>query len=226
MTTLAEKATEVLRWEILLGKLRDGEELTERALCERLNMSRTPIRIALQTLANEGLLSYEPQRRHRIRYGSPNLISDAYEVRAVLEGMACRLLAERGCPPAVEAELRACLDLGRSLLGQGEKSFQHAQWRSMNQRFHNAILDAVGNASLTSAVRNAERVPMSTLSVIATIGSSPNFALLEGAQRDHERIHAALVAAQPQRVEALMREHIYVARDLILAQLSRQMAAG
>ena len=224
MTTLAEMATEALRWKILRGELTDSDGLTERALCEQLQMSRTPVRIALQTLVGEGLLAYEAQRGHRIRPSSPDLISDAYEVRAVLEGLACRLLATRGCPADVLRELESCVAQGDTLLRSRELSFHHGQWRTMNQRFHNLILEAVANVPLISAVRQAERIPMTSLSVIATMGSQPNWRMLEGAQRDHERIACTLAAQQSVRAEALMREHIYFARDLIVAQIAERPA--
>ena len=94
----------------------------------------------------------------------------------------------------------------------------------MNQRFHNTILEAVANVQLISAVRQAERIPMTSLSVIATMGSQPNWRLLDGAQRDHERIARTLAAQQSVRAEALMREHIYFARDLIVAQIAEDAA--
>lgn len=224
--TLSEKAADILRWAILTGEISEDEELTERAICARLDMSRTPVRMALQTLANEGLLTYEAQRGHRIRTTSPRMIADAYQVRAELEGLACRLLMERGCPKALLADLRDCTAEGRSLLENEGKSFKHDQWRTMNTRFHGLILDGAENEALASALRHAERLPMSNLSVIASIGSTPDFELLQLAQRDHEQIVVSIERNQAQRASSRMREHIQFAGDLIVAQIERQLSAG
>ena len=51
-----------LRNLIVAGAIGPGEKLNERELCERLNVSRTPVREAIKTLAQEGLLDIQPNR--------------------------------------------------------------------------------------------------------------------------------------------------------------------
>ena len=94
--TLAEQATERLREALLSGKFPESPTLTERVASEYLGMSRTPVRTALHTLANEGLLVYQAQRGYQVREISQKSILNAYQVRAVLEGQACREVSMKG----------------------------------------------------------------------------------------------------------------------------------
>ena len=88
-----------LREMILSGEFAPGERMSELALVERLGVSRTPVRLALAALEHEGLvrgLSSRGLRRERVHQAD---ISDAIELRGVLEGTAARFAAERGATP-------------------------------------------------------------------------------------------------------------------------------
>ena len=62
IASLEEQVTATLEEEILTGKLAGGTSLTEHSLSKRLGVSRTPIRAALHTLAEEGLISIVPNK--------------------------------------------------------------------------------------------------------------------------------------------------------------------
>ena len=96
LATRFESVVETLRAAILAGEFRAGERLHEVKLTARWGVSRTPVRAALQKLASEGLLDYTPNRGYTLRELSISEVISAYEVRAVLEGLAARLSAERG----------------------------------------------------------------------------------------------------------------------------------
>ena len=81
-------------------------------------MSRTPVRAALATLGNEGLLEHLPKRGYTVRAYDIGEIVAAYEVRAALEGLACRQAAMRGLSNDAVATLRNCLDEGDRILGR------------------------------------------------------------------------------------------------------------
>src|ERR1700733_1387764 len=90
--TVADK----LREMILRGTYVGGDRLLEVSLSEQLDVSRTPIREAPITLADEGLVDYRPKRGYVVRSFSLDDIMNAYVVREALEGLAVRLLAEKG----------------------------------------------------------------------------------------------------------------------------------
>ena len=224
--TLTEQAIEKLREAILTGVLsEEGAPLTERQVCDLLSMSRTPIRAALQALANEGLLVFESKRGYRVRKINIETIFDAFKVRAALEALACQTVCEAGLPSTTTTILEDCIEEGRELLKDGGVTFQHEKWRNMNHRFHQAIADAADNETLSSTLAKVVLMPMLSFKVIATTEAMPNMTLLEGAQRDHEQILASLLAGQSTRASTRMQEHILVAADLISKDARKQLSA-
>ena len=105
-TSQTDRVILTLREMLLRGDFRPGERLAELTLVPRLNASRTPVRLALDRLAHEGLLEAMPGGGFRIREFAIADIWDAIEVRGVLEGTAARLAAERLTSPDQLTELR------------------------------------------------------------------------------------------------------------------------
>jgi DNA-binding GntR family transcriptional regulator len=93
--TLAESVTGRLRREILSGALPPGAALAEIPTAERLGVSRVPVREALLVLDQEGLISFGPRGRARVRSLSPGDHVEIYHARLPLEKAAARLAAER-----------------------------------------------------------------------------------------------------------------------------------
>src|SRR3954466_9997443 len=100
------RALLTLREMLLKGEFSPGERLSELALVARLNVSRTPIRLALDRLAHEGLLESAPSGGFIVCEFTLADIWDAIEMRGVLEGTAARLAAERLTDPAELLEIR------------------------------------------------------------------------------------------------------------------------
>src|SRR5256885_8043956 len=84
-----------LRELILKGQFGPGERISEHPLSARLGVSRTPIRLALERLAHEGLLQPYPTGGFIVRRVTLDDVWDGIEVRGLLEGGAARLAAER-----------------------------------------------------------------------------------------------------------------------------------
>src|SRR5262249_19611471 len=108
-TTHQARVIVQLRELILRGELAPGERVGEAALAERLGVSRTAIRQALALLAQEGLLQAADTRGYFVRSFSAQEVLDAIDVRGVLEGLAARVVAERGAPRGLVRQLEDCL---------------------------------------------------------------------------------------------------------------------
>jgi DNA-binding GntR family transcriptional regulator len=86
---------EALRQSIVLGRLMPGSRLIERELIEMMGVSRTVVREALRQLEAEGLIDVVAKKGAIVRNLSRAEAKDLYAIRAVLEGLAARLFAER-----------------------------------------------------------------------------------------------------------------------------------
>src|SRR6202035_1995178 len=193
-----------IRESILGGSVVTGERLNEVRLSRTLAVSRTPVRAALQALAGEGLLDYEPNRGFTVREFPLDAIVDAYEIRAALEGVAARFAAERGLRADENAVIERSLAAGDRLLERG--SFEAGDlttYRNINGDFHDTLLAAARNRMLAEMIRICHHVPMS---------SSRNIVAFEHRDvrrrhDDHHRIYEAIIAREPWRGGMLVGGH-------------------
>lgn len=213
-----------LRDMIMRGEFAAGFHLQEVPLAERMGVSRTPIREALNMLAKEGLLEPGPKRGYKIRTFTIGEIVEAYEVRATLEGMACRLLAEAGLPEEVAARLQECLAFGDALLGRGMfTSAEHDPWLEMNNSIHSLLVSASRNAMLAQCVEQTQRVPLASARHVHWYRfDKENYELARSAHRDHHGIVDAILRRQAGRAESRMREHIHFSQELVREHFKNQ----
>jgi GntR family transcriptional regulator of vanillate catabolism len=221
-STRALSVGDRIRAAILSGDVEPGLRLHEERLCRQLGVSRTPVRAALQALASEGLLDYAPNRGYSVRAFQTSEIVDAYEIRAMLEGLACRFAAERGLTVEERDVLERALVEGDALLAAPE--FQvgdRIAYGAMNARFHDTIHAASRCRMLGDMVRLCHSVPQSSnRNVVA-------FEHYDVRRRhdDHHRIHDALVTRDAARAEALMREHVASVRAGLMRVLESRADA-
>ncbi len=199
-----------LRRMISSGELAAGERLAEIPLAERLGVSRMPVRMAFRELEQEGLLVRAGARGFAVRAVSPAQIVGAVEVRGVLEGLAARLLAERGASPAVLQSLAACLQDGDTLLAKGHFTEADAPlYLDLNIRFHATIIEASGNPAIAEALSRNDHLPFASVKALAIDRNNlaAEYKRLNYAHMQHHAIVEAIAARQGARAEALMREH-------------------
>ncbi|WP_353190228.1 GntR family transcriptional regulator [Pandoraea pnomenusa] len=133
-----------LRKMMTEGVLPPGAHLNERALCEHLGVSRTPLREALKMLAVERLIELLPNRGARVVSLSARDITEAFELLSGLEALAGELACERITQAEVDEiqELHCAMDACHA---NGDLS----GYFDCNQRIHDRINAAARNPSLT-----------------------------------------------------------------------------
>lgn len=218
-TTRAQSTTDAIRQMILDGELADGQRLGAQMLADRLGVSRTPIVDALGVLHKEGLLEYGAHRGYSVRtFGAGHLL-DAFDARLALEGMACRLITERGLSSDTGAALQANLEKTKAILFDGDWGpAEQEAWRVANVEFHDLILAEAGNSHLTEGVERARLLPPIIDRLDRRIDQKEVWPRLDRAfsQRafaDHVRIVEAIAAGQSTRAENMMEEHIFTSRE-------------
>ncbi len=209
------KAQLALRELILSGELKAGARIAELWLVERLAVSRTPVRLALVKLAEEGLLDALPSGGYAVRDFSESDIHDAIEVRGTLEGLAARLAAERGVSPVLIAEARECLDQIDAALAQAELTDDtFSVYVQQNARFHALLSEMAGSALVSRQLDKATALPIASpkgFVLAQSVGPHARDVLVV-AQAQHRMVIEAIVQREGSRAESLMREHARIAR--------------
>ena len=97
-TPLRVQVAQILRFAIVTGKLRPGAPLVETALAEQLNVSRAPIREAIQDLESDGLVETAAYRGKRVKPLTVREVVEICDMRRVFEVMAVRRIVGRETP--------------------------------------------------------------------------------------------------------------------------------
>jgi GntR family transcriptional regulator of vanillate catabolism len=218
-----EKALLELRAMILSGRFEANSRVAETTLAERLGISRTPLRQAMDRLVEEGLLERAETGRCRVASFTLDDIIDAIELRGVIEGTAARLAAERGADPQLAAECRAVLDrLDAATLDPAAVDFR--AYLPLNARFHELIAALSGSRILQREAERAGRLPLASPSAFLQGQQvlQPFLDTLPRAQQQHRALFDAILKREGTRADALAREHARLARE----NLHRAIEAG
>ncbi|MGD9944645.1 MAG: GntR family transcriptional regulator [Burkholderiaceae bacterium] len=214
-----------LRDMILRGEFAPGERLAEIQLAERLDASRTPVRIALVTLEQEGLVETTETGGYVVRRFTPREIADAIAVRGLLEGMAARLVAEHGVSRQLDRDLDDCLDEIDRILANDPLTLDHyAAYSVANDRLHGLIVNAAGNTALARAIELNDKLPFAKASAMlpmqAALDSDRQWMLY--AHRQHHMLADALRRGQSARAQAIAEEHVNVAQTSLRYAIDRR----
>jgi GntR family transcriptional regulator, vanillate catabolism transcriptional regulator len=219
------RAQLALRDMILSGRLRPTERISELQAVEITGVSRTPVRLALVRLEDEGLLQAIPSGGFMVKAFSERDILDSIELRGTLEGLAARLSAERGASARSLEPLKECLADLDQLVRQDPVSVEaFSSYVTLNARFHALLAELSGSAPVIRQIDRVSAMPFASPSGFVMAQSSLPEAhqiLLIG--QDHHRIVVdAIENREGSRAEAVMREHSRLAaRNLRLVLRNR-----
>ena len=219
-----------LRDLILKGEFAPGERLAEIPISQKLGASRTPVRLALTALEQEGLVEPSPTGGYLIRRFTAQEIADAIAVRGHLEGMAARLVAERGMGRQLLLPFQDCLQEGDRVLNKRGLDYDDcAGYIEMNDRFHQLVIEGAGNAALARAVDLNNRLPFAAPSATLPMqqaSSEEGHEWLRHTHRQHHSLVQAMENRQGTRAQALAEEHVQVARMNMTYALERPAASA
>lgn len=142
---IRDKVFEQLRQAILEGNLRPGYRLVERKLAEQLGVSRTPVREAIRMLELEGLVSHLPRIGCVVAQVTDLEVLEIYRIRAVLEGLAARMAAEKIKPEELQ-HLTELLSYIEELTSQPNVDLD--QLSKIHQEFNDVIYKAAHSPRL------------------------------------------------------------------------------
>jgi GntR family transcriptional regulator of vanillate catabolism len=201
-----------VREMILKGDFAPGERVSEAPLTSRLRVSRTPIRLALERLANEGLLEPYPTGGFIVRRFTLDDVWDAIELRGLLEGAAARLAAER---LSEESHLTALRNAQFDMDAVGEPTSEtFPMYLDLNDRFHVEVLRLAKSEMLRQALDRLLSLPLASREALVSLQTRfPEASEIFIVGRDqHVRIIEAIARRQGTRAESIGREHAQITR--------------
>jgi GntR family transcriptional regulator, vanillate catabolism transcriptional regulator len=208
------RAQLALRDLILSGSLRPGERISELQAVETTGVSRTPVRMALVRLEEEGLLEAIPSGGFMVKAFSERDIVDSIELRGTLEGLAARLAAERGVSVRDLEPLKQCIVEIDGLLRQDPLSVEaFSAYVALNGRFHALLTDLSRSPPVIRQIDRASALPFASPSafVMAQSALPEAHQILLIAQDHHHSVVDAVENREGARAEAIMREHARLA---------------
>jgi DNA-binding GntR family transcriptional regulator len=199
MATTTNSSYDALREAIVRGDIAPEARLVESEISANFKMSRGAVRTALIRLEEEGLVVREPHRGARVRKVSDDEAVEILQARAVLEGLAVRLTAER-IDDAGATRLRALLERHRGLLEGGDLLGAS----DANADLHAALLELSGHGTARRLIRalNSQTVRYQYRTIL--IPGRPAASVAE-----HTAIVEAVVAGRADEAEAAMRSHLF-----------------
>jgi DNA-binding GntR family transcriptional regulator len=213
--SLARSAADWIAEHIISGGIKPGEKLTEAGLAERMGVSRSPVREALQALSREGLIILEPRRGAYVSELNAGDVRDLY---------ACRLLIEPSCAGQAAAVLTDAtareLDKTFQQMEQALTAHELADYIEGLKRYNEILLAACPNRVLSGYAQNTWRSSLRYWELL--IRGSVNYPAESLARNRH--LHEAIRARFAAETEYAAVKTLEHGRDQILGILD-QLAA-
>lgn len=201
--TLALELRRAIETQIVDGELKPGQKLDEPVLAAQFEVSRTPVREALRSLAATGLVEFQPRVGAIVARPTVSEVMDLFELVAELEGIAARLACDR-MEASDESTIFAALESCRA----AASSFDPGDYYRVNGEFHRAIHVAAHNEALSREIASLDK-RLSPYRRFITLRPGRT----ETALREHDCIAEALGNRDGGSAAAAMREHVQILRD-------------
>lgn len=198
-------AYEYIRERILNGTYSGGMKLVEERLADEIGVSRTPIREAIKTLEQEGLI----KKKQIVNPTAQDLIY-LYDIRILLEGFAAKRAAKNMTPEKIK-ELEKTIKNSRSSFMDG----QSKEMYNANQRFHELIINECQNPLIVEKLEEARTI-FYLFSLRFDLYSRPN--IIE----EHEEIYHAIKDKNEQLANELMAKHLQNDMNFTLEFIGRR----
>jgi DNA-binding GntR family transcriptional regulator len=190
------------------GELAPGSLHSVAKLADRLQVSRSPVREALISLVDQGMVAFERNRGVRVLQTTARDLEEVFSLRLLLEVPATFRAAQIIVPDDIE-RLRDALGGLESFTG-APSTLAHQE---MDSGFHRVILEAAGNGRLVGIVDTLWS--HQKMRGVSSAGRSREFADIH---REHQAVFDRIEAGDPHGAAAAMREHLGRSASLLLAQ--------
>ncbi|WP_109471642.1 GntR family transcriptional regulator [Ornithinimicrobium cavernae] len=195
--SLRDKALRILRQAIVSGEIQAGELYSATALARRLQVSVSPVREAMLTLVNAGIMEPVRNRGFRVAELGESDLDEIFELRVLLEVPAVQALAATdlsGERERLEELVRATEESARD----GDVT----RFLATDREFHLALIEQHGNGRLTDWVAN-----LRDQTRLYGLKDSHSHPLVEAAA-EHRAILEAILEGEGEQVGQLLTSHL------------------
>ncbi len=212
---LVEQVHDALLEEIASGQLAPGDRVIQEQVAQALGVSRQPVQQALALLRSQGVLHDAPGRGLIVVPLDPGHVGHMYDIRAVIEGLACRRAAENNADKAAR--------LGPALIEAGRKAVAGGSVAKMiaaDIRFHEFVYGLSGNPLVAPALATHLTYTQRVMGQVLISDDKPR-----DIWDQHAAILKAIAKGDGERAEALVRSHLTQAADFMVARLRGKLIA-
>jgi len=203
---------QAMRQAIVTCVIKPGERLNVEELSQKFGVSLTPVRGAIQQLATEGLIEIRPRSGTFVANLNYQEVDETFKIRCALECLAGEEAVRRISPE----QIRRLKELLKSLKKKVVTDQDRKAHEKDNSELHQIIVEAAANRKLQE-MYNALNAHIKIVRIHAAETNWP--VRMQEEQAEHEAIVAALEAGDVDALIAALREHIYRAKDSMLAAL-------
>ena len=200
--TRKQAAYEYIKGKILSCEYEPGAVMNEQALCDELELSRTPVRDALSRLEQEGLVNIMPKKGFMITAMKLGDVNRIYEVRLLLEPYALRRYGHKLDLERLQWLRKEAEELAAGKGQSGSYDYE------LDDALHNLIMDAVNNRYLKDTYANIQNL---NLRIRVLSGKGVKHRLADSFQEHLEIIDACLSQDWEEAAQAMTR-HLESAR--------------
>lgn len=206
---LVEQVRDALLDEIASGQLQPGERIIQEQIAQALGVSRQPVQQALMLLRNQGVLRDAGGRGLIVAPLDPDHVHHVYQIRAAIEGMACRLAAEQQAELARTQGL-ALIDAGRQAVAAGSVP----QMIAADIRFHEFLYSLSNNPLIEPVMNTHLTYTQRAMGEVLVRDQSPR-----DIWDQHAAILEAIAQGAPDLAEQRAREHLMQASRFMVSRL-------
>jgi DNA-binding GntR family transcriptional regulator len=219
MPAASDRAYELLKRRLIGGSYPPGAQLKEEHLARELDISRTPVRVALRRLVEDGLADADPGRGVRAAEWTETDIRETYHLRSLLEGYAAELAAERS-GAVLGARLQKLNDRMEAAILKGGADMP-ARVQDVNGQFHRAILDGSRSARLRALLGTIIDMPVIVRSFFISTPADMRQSL-----QHHRDLAVAIEAQDGSLARQAMQLHLRIAFRRFLQRRSEFVHHG
>lgn len=198
---LGEGITCELRLQIIDGTLKPGETLSENRIAADFGTSRSPVREALKTLSNEGLIRLERMGAVVIGLGQKE-VDELYDVRFLIESFAQQRMAGMDTE-ALFVQLDRIIDK----MELAAKHVDPIEFAYQDLSFHETIIAEAKHSRIWQLWRSIRQIVMTVMLLTTEEVFSEGAARVEGVIEKHRRVIAGIRTNDPQTIERTVRDY-------------------